>query len=404
MPGLPLFVAKSSTRSALTVCALAAALMVGGCSSPSTDAAETTRGVGDDGCSDQLASGVSVQDVDVYQTVQVPVVKAGTFLSVDERDVDIVAGKGGVARIGVDVPSGWSDQDVSARVVIRAGDDAPVTSYERVTLTGTAGDAPGQTGGFTVDLPAEAVTTDAEVSVQVVNCADTDDGSGADAADQAPVEGALGARETGGIKVNLVPFTVAGFVPDTSDAVVEGYRNALLAMYPVTDVTITVGEIQDGGDEANLGNLLVDVGRVRDSDNADKDVYYYGMVTGAATRDEYCDDCITGTSESGGTSSVGFAIGASFGDQKSEDTFTHELGHAHGLDHAPCGNVDMVDPDFPNEGGLVGVAGFDRRTSEFLPDTTADFMGYCFPRWMSDYNYQKLLDRVALINGQTSQT
>lgn len=126
------------------------------------------------------------------------------------------------------------------------------------------------------------------------------------------------------------------------------------------------------------------------------DVYYYGMVSGVASRDEF--EGITGTSESGGDGELVrayFAAGAAFGDQKSEDTLIHEIGHTHRLLHTPCDGEDDPDPAYPYAGGEIGVEGYDFRTGAFVPADTPDLMAYCFPRWISDYNYAKLAEHVA---------
>ena len=81
----------------------------------------------------------------------------------------------------------------------------------------------------------------------------------------------------------------------------------------------------------------------------------------------------------------------------------HELGHAHGRLHAPC-NVSDPDPQFPYPDANIGVWGYDQRSGEFRDPTSKDMMSYCpeprWSAWISDYNYQAILVRVAAVNGQ----
>jgi hypothetical protein len=121
---------------------------------------------------------------------------------------------------------------------------------------------------------------------------------------------------------------------------------------------------------------------------------FYGLITGVGSRDEY--EGITGTSESGGGEQVRacFAAGAAFAEQRSEDTLIYELGHVHGLLHAPCDGEDLLDPDYPYDGGVTGVEGYDVRTGSFLGADTKDMMTCCCPRWISDHNYAKLVEHV----------
>jgi hypothetical protein len=93
----------------------------------------------------------------------------------------------------------------------------------------------------------------------------------------------------------------------------------------------------------------------------------------------------------------------------------HEMGHLFGLDHAPCGNANGVDPDFqPLDGtiGNVGVAVIDvvkgAIVGDFrdmvLPHFTYDLMSYCataMPRlvyfgghWISVYSYLIILNNM----------
>lgn len=77
------------------------------------------------------------------------------------------------------------------------------------------------------------------------------------------------------------------------------------------------------------------------------------------------------------------------------DTFAHELGHNMGLRHAPCGGAGSPDPDFPYDGGSIGVFGYETRggtTRIADPSEYADLMTYCDPSWISDYHFLKALE------------
>ena len=66
----------------------------------------------------------------------------------------------------------------------------------------------------------------------------------------------------------------------------------------------------------------------------------------------------------------------------------------------PCGRPDRPDPAFPYPEALIGVWGYDARGTGQLqsPESTRDIMGYCGPRWVSDYTYRGLTDRSAAVN------
>lgn len=79
------------------------------------------------------------------------------------------------------------------------------------------------------------------------------------------------------------------------------------------------------------------------------------------------------------------------------EVMAHELGHNFGLPHAPCGAVGEYDAAFPYDGGTVGVYGFGpdqfrSGSGELYPPSTFDLMSYCYPKWVSDYNYLKVME------------
>lgn len=80
-------------------------------------------------------------------------------------------------------------------------------------------------------------------------------------------------------------------------------------------------------------------------------------------------------------------------------TFAQEIGHAFGRMHAPCGNPDDVDPNYPAYGsyppGSIGEFGYDVGTNRvYDPAVTEDFMSYCGPVWTSPYTYVGLRNAI----------
>ena len=104
--------------------------------------------------------------------------------------------------------------------------------------------------------------------------------------------------------------------------------------------------------------------------------------------------------DSPNTSFLRASVGVGYPGEDSANTAAHEVGHAHGREHAPCGGAQGVDPQFPYSGGVIGSWGYDILAKTFLSPTKGhDMMSYCPNEWVSDYTYSALFDRIAALNG-----
>jgi hypothetical protein len=365
-------------------------------------------GLREDGCMG-LAQNITLGEISVYQTVEVPIMKAGMEIAATARNTDVVVGRDAVFRVFVTVGTGFTARSMSARVFVQNGATID-TYYGKRTVSGSSQQAT-LDSTFQVTLPKEKITRDTRYAVEVVEC--DGNGSGGVQSPRFPAadSAALAARTTGGLKIKLIPIQANSMVADTSETALASYRALMLAMYPITTIDFSVGTPITAADDQDWNGMLDAVRAKRQTDAPAADVYYYGVLKPTATLREYCG--------SGCTAGIGFvpqgsntqqasqraALGLAFADAASAETMAHEVGHNHGRNHAPCvqgGSISGVDAGYPNSNGAIGVYGWDLRTQRLIAPDRTDIMGYCNNKWISDYTYDGLLNRVALVNGATN--
>jgi hypothetical protein len=160
---------------------------------------------------------------------------------------------------------------------------------------------------------------------------------------------------------------------------VAQYMAATRAVYPLADVEVDVREAYTSSastsSEAGWSQLLNEVRMLRLAD-ADPRYYYHGIVRRIA--------------HWAGLGYIAHPVALSYDALPAASwTVAHELGHNFGRFHAPCGDPEGVDAAFPYAGGTIGIYGlqYAQQAQQVFGPATPDLMGYCSPRWISDYTY-----------------
>jgi hypothetical protein len=363
-----------------------------------------------------LATGLSVKDIAVYQGVKVLVVKDGKWVS--SRNAPVVAARPALVRVFVTPDDSWSGKSVTAELRLEAGGKKLPLIKDTKTITEASTDLD-LDSTFDFEVAPELLTKDVTFSV-ALTMAGGETPSDASPA-RFPADGTqktLSAEVGGAVKILLVPikydYDGSGRTPDVTAKQVELYRQTFMAMYPTSEVQISVRAPYSwtspiAGNGTGFSNVLRGVTELRQKEKPASDVYYYGLLAPTSSFNSFCSGgCVTGLStvvSNPTTSYLRASVGVGYAGQSSANTMAHEVGHAHGREHAPCGGADGVDPDFPYSGAQIGVWGYNILTKAFISPTKGrDMMGYCPNEWVSDYTYAALFDRISSISIPTTTT
>jgi len=361
-----------------------------------------------------VVSGLAITDVAVFQAVKVPVVADGQPVSPSGRKAPVVAKRTGMIRVYVQPQNGWTPKDVTAELRLVAQDQKFPIIRDTKRISGVSKDEDASST-FSLEVPGESLPPG--VTFQVTLTAP--DGEKAEMVKSSegryPRDGSfesLGAEVGGKLRVVLVPVKYdadgSGRTPRLGTAELDLYRKRLMRLYPASDVELTArapmpwdGQLSSNGN--GFPNVLRAVTQLRAQDGAEKDVYYYGLLAPKASMAAYCGGgCVTGVSaivDNPNDAAMRASIGIGFGNEESANTLAHEIGHAHGRKHSPCGGAQGVDPRYPHQGGAIGAWGYDIFDKTLIePSKGRDIMGYCRNEWVSDYTYNAFFERIAAIS------
>ena len=349
-----------------------------------------------------LASGVTISRVSLYQGPETRLSDYGVQAT---PDLPIIAGRDGYVRVFYDAP-GQAGVAATGVLELSTGEvyQQPATLVEASTEASVS-------STFNFQVPGEAITEAGfDYRVYIVDEANS---SGEDTLGAIhPDEGfELHATEREHIfKVTLVPYQYnadgSGRVPDTSPAAIAALEDRFRQLYPISDIELTVlnpipwnGAIQPNGTGwqevgLNLYSLRLNAGAANDE-------YYYAMFNPASSLSQFCGGgCLLGVTllNTDADPTLNLALGVGFPEQVA-DTMAHEIGHSHGRPHANCGpglDPQSIDPNYPYPGGTIGELAYDIVGGGIIPSTQADIMSYCYPQWISDYNYLALWNRAEI--------
>ena len=196
--------------------------------------------------------------------------------------------------------------------------------------------------------------------------------------------------------ITLIPVrqSANGRTGDVDASNADDYTSVAATIFPVPSVDVTVRAtyttdapvLQSNDSNGAWGTVLTEIQTLRGTDGSDDN--YYGVVE---------------TTYNSGVAGLGYvpssrssSYRASIGWDRANSrngVAAHELGHNLGRFHGPCGGAANADANYPYGNGLIGQWGYNASAGTLVDPTSAkDIMTYCNPQWISDYNFELILD------------
>jgi hypothetical protein len=361
-------------------------------------------GAGGCGSAQQLVRGLALRQAVVAQGVSVPIMEQ--LIELGDRNSDVVSRRPALLRAYVAPSASWNPRGVRGRLTLVSatidGGSPKVFEDTRVISVKSSDADLASTLNFSV--PADAIDESSAYSIELLEDETCVQHEGTSAAARFPPTGQtpLQAKAVGKLRVHLVPVEVSGaestLLPDVSAEQLASFRRAVVQLFPIEDVELSVREQPLATSATDMVSLLDEVAALRDEENTDPRTTYYGVVRFTPDLAAYCaPSCTLGASFTGEAPGAGVGVGIGYPGEKAATTFAHELGHVYGRMHSPCGTPG--DSAFPYSSGRIGTWGYDLFAGTLRdPNEYRDFMGYCSPTWVSDYVYQHLLEFIAATN------
>ncbi|MBA3548719.1 MAG: hypothetical protein H0T76_19710 [Nannocystis sp.] len=363
--------------------------------------------------------GIKISKVEANPGVAVPIGKAGAEVSGAERNAFIPRERDTLIRVYLDTPDDWVERELEARLLLTV-DGVDTTLTQKLLISADSRES-GLNSGFFFGVPKELMRPGLryQVALWETDFGQEDLPEPAEPASLPFTGTAFVGVESGNaeMRVVLVPvdysFGSCKKVVD-GEAHKEAFEDGLFQQNAVKNVEFTIRAPYkvafDMTSFNGLSKLVSEISQLRTADGADPNVYYYGLF-------DNCGTCI-GDGGIGGGCTVGLAADIT-GDGMSDgrfraavgqlnggaaETFVHEIGHTQGRRHIACSGAGVqaqgTDPNYPYEGGRIGVWGFGVRDFELRhPTVNSDYMSYCGQTWVSDWQWNATYKRILTLSG-----
>lgn len=365
---------------------------------------------------DVPARGITISRVEANPGVAIAIVENGQWVEGNQRNAQIPKGRNTAFRVYVDIDeSVWVQREIEGRLTVIQSDGTEEV-FTEVVEVGTDSSEASLQGNFLFGVLAEFMNPGATFKVELYEAGGDYDSLPAaetppSAADGPQIIGIESSEQN--MKVMIVPvdYSFGGCTTsfDTSEENLKKYEDAMFQQNGLETIEmevhphITVNDL-DLGDPGGFFQFLNRIVQLRASENPAPNVYYYGLFDNCGECIGDNSGCTLGVAPGTPGSSMGeagsrAAIGVQYlsGSEVGIETFVHEIGHSQGRQHIACPDAAAAGPDvtYPYQDGSIGVWGFGVRDFSIRnPSNHKDYMSYCNPTWVSDWQWKATYERI----------
>jgi hypothetical protein len=365
-------------------------------------------------CEERLpATGVDIGGIALFQGVENWIMENGNEV---EPALPVAAGRDAMVRVMLEPSESFTPREIVGRLYVLDDSGFAGGLEASIDLTGPSTEESLESSlNFTV--PGDLISSSSRFLIKLLEAVPGAEGPETEGVNSWPEDNEDGfalpvSERADTLRLYIIPVQYdadgSGRLPDLTDEQIEIYRSLMWAVYPTSSVEIEIGDpfpwssvVSANG--SGWDGLLNAVGEARSDLGVAQDQYIYGLFNPSDNMGQFCGGgCVVGLSNLAFSSGDAFnraSIGVGFPGQDSAWTMVHEVGHAHGRNHAPCGGAAGPDPEFPYDDGGVGVRGYDMAAGQLKEAAEyKDFMGYCSPNWLADYTFDQLYQRIEGVN------
>jgi len=385
-------------------------------SDSATSGADTTGGAVP---VDEPARGISISRVEANSGVAIPIAIDGAWADGAQRNAQIPKNRNTAFRVYLDVEEDiWVQREIEARMTLFHADGTESEYVERVLIAQDSSTSSFQSN-IVIGVLAEDMQPNAQFNVELFEVGTGYEGlpEESEPPKAMPEPNYIGIESTyQNMRIMIVPidYDFGGCQTqfDTSDEALAPYIDHMFQQNALENIDIEIHDLYRVDDLDLTGNgffqLLNVMAQLRAAESPDPNVYYYGLFDNCGACIGDGGGCTLGVAngipgDSMGEAGARVAIGAQYlsSNEVGIETFVHEIGHNQGRRHIFCSgaNAAGTDPSYPYDDGKTTGWGFGVRDFQLRNGNTHfDYMSYCNPTWVSDWQWKETFARIQTLS------